>query len=259
VGFLYSVLLTLINPMFLSVALLLVAIGLRRSPRATRLLAAAAVAILLACGNDWLVSAMVRPLEWEYVPSPPPMKVDAIVVLGGGTLPRARPRQTVEVADAGDRVLFAANLFRQGYAPLVIASADVATGGIALRPEADDMSELLEQVGVPRAAIVLERQATNTHEHGVYLCPMFKERQIARALLVTSAMHMRRSLGVFRHDCPSVEMIPAPTDFHLTMEPVVPFYRRIPGVIPVPGTYVRFSAATHEYLGILYYRLRGWL
>ena len=106
---------------------------------------------------------------------------------------------------------------------------------------------------------MLETKARNTHDHAVNLCPMFAERQIRRVLLVTSAIHMRRSLGVFRHSCPTVEYIPAPTDFRAIQRVPAPWYRVVGGFIPTPYNMVDFTDATHEYLGMLYYRLRGWM
>ena len=68
---------------------------------------------------------MVPWSECRYrLPDPAP-NADAILVLSGGLLDRVPPRQTIEVADAGDRVLYAAHLFKQQKAGLVIC-----TGGV---------------------------------------------------------------------------------------------------------------------------------
>ena len=88
---------------------------------------------------------------------------------------------------------------------------------------------------------------------------MFQEKQIRRVLLVTSAIHMPRSLGVFRRSCPAVEYIPAPTDFRATQQLPVPWYRSAVLLLPTPHSLVDFSDAMHEYIGMLYYRLRGWI
>ncbi|MDR3412359.1 MAG: ElyC/SanA/YdcF family protein [Formivibrio sp.] len=78
--------------------------------------------------------------------------------------------------------------------------------------------------------------------------------------LVTSAMHMPRALGVFRKQYPAIEFIPAPTDYHATKPQIpTPWYRELISVVPTPGHFVVFSEAMHEYLGIAYYRMRGWM
>ncbi len=53
------------------------------------------------------------------------VKADAIVLLGGGTEAPDTPRQMVEVNSAGDRVLYAAQLYKAGAAPLIISLAGI--------------------------------------------------------------------------------------------------------------------------------------
>ena len=258
-GFLYSVLLKFLNPT--SIALLLFVAGalMRRRTALRRICYGLALAALIVCGNGWVAHRMVRALEWQHLPPDPMPHADAILVLSGGIHAARPPRPTVEVSDAGDRVLYAAELFRRGHAPQIICTGDIGTGSIGRRPEAEDMADLLEMVGVPRANIVLETKAQNTHEHAVNLCPMFGERQITRVLLVTSAIHMPRSLAVFHRSCPSVEYIAAPTDFRTTEPIATAWYRNAVALLPTPHNLVDFSDATHEYLGMLYYSLRGWI
>ena len=192
------------------------------------------------------------------VVSGPPI-ADCIVVLSGGVLPRTPPRPTVEVADAGDRLLYGAYLLRKGRAPQIICTGNVATGGIAPRPVAEDMAEFLELLGIPKSSILTEIQSENTHEHAKYLYPILRERGFQRVLLVTSAMHMRRALGVFKKLCPGIVFIPAPTDFHVVEGLPMPWYRHLVALIPTPRSLLDFCEVEHEYLGIAYYRMRGWM
>jgi uncharacterized SAM-binding protein YcdF (DUF218 family) len=259
IGFLYSTFLKLLYPTSIALFFLIGAVLFRRRRVLARLCLGLGLAVLAVCGNGWVVHAMVRSLEWAHLPPDPVPNADAILVLSGGIHARSAPRPTVEVSEAGDRVLYGAELFRRGHAPQIVCTGDVGPGTIGRRPEAEDMADLMVMVGVPRSAIMLETKARNTHDHAVNLCPMFAERQIRRVLLVTSAIHMRRSLGVFRHSCPTVEYIPAPTDFRAIQRVPAPWYRVLAGFIPTPYNMVDFTDATHEYLGMLYYRLRGWL
>ena len=257
-GFFYGVLLSLLNPTSVSLLLLIAAAMCRRRLFVRRMCFSLALAVMMIGGNRWVVGAMIRSLEWRYLPPDPIPAADAIVVLSGGILPRIRPRSTIEVGDAGDRILYAAELFRRHRAPQVIVSGNVATGDMALRPQSEDMAELLETLGVPGSAMVLERKAQNTHDHAVYLCPIFQQRAIRRVLLVTSAIHMRRALGTFQHLCGSIEYHPMPTDFRATEGIGTPWYRHLVDPLPTSRAFLDFSDAAHEYLGIFYYRLRGW-
>jgi uncharacterized SAM-binding protein YcdF (DUF218 family) len=203
-GFLYSVLLKLLYPTSVAIVLLIAAALVRRAAL-RRLFYLVALAVLLICGNGCVVRSLVLHLEAMH-PAPDPVpSADTILVLSGGIHAKTPPRPTVEVSEAGDRVLYGAELYRRGKAPQIICTGDLGTGAIGPRPEAEDMAELLRMIGISDSAIVLETKAQNTHEHAVNLCPIFEERKIQRVLLVTTAMHMPRSIGVFRHSCPAVE------------------------------------------------------
>ena len=257
-AFAYSLLLKLLYPT--SVALLLQTAALvLRGARVQRVCQGLAVAVLLFCGNGWVVTALIRGLEGQYPPRDPVPHADAILVLSGGVLGKTPPRPSIEIADAGDRLLYGAALFKQGKAPQIICTGNAATGGLVPRPASEDMAELLTLLGIPDQAIVTETRSENTHEHAVLLCPILQERAAARVLLVTSAMHMPRAMGVFLRACPAVEFIAAPTDFRVPDEVPMAWYRRSVRLLPTPRSLLDFSDAAHEYLGIAYYTLRGWM
>ena len=135
------------------------------------------------------------------------------------------------------------------------ASAASGTAACVHKP----CHETTSKSGIPDSAIFLETKAQNTHEHAINLCPIFAERKIHRVLLVSSAMHMPRSIGAFRQSCPAVEYVAAPTDFRVTSGPPAPWYRHVIDPLPTPQSLADFTSVSHEYIGLLYYRLRGWL
>ena len=155
--------------------LFLAAALLRRRPRMRALCFGAAMATLLVCGNGWVVHRMVRGLEWQHLPPDPIPTADAILVLSGGIHAARPPRPTVEVSEAGDRVLYGGELFRRGRAPQIICTGDVGPGSIGRRPEAEDMADLLAMIGIPREKVMLETKAQNTHEHAVNLFRCFRK------------------------------------------------------------------------------------
>lgn len=258
-AFLYSLLLKLLYPTSVTLLLLAAAALFRRRQATRRACQVLAVLVLLVCGNGCVVDALTRRLEGQYLPRDPVPHADAILVLSGGVLAKAPPRPSVEVSEAGDRLLYGAALFKQGKAPTIICTGNVATGGTARRPVAEDMAELLDVLGISSSAIVTETRSENTHDHALLVCPMLRQRGEARVLLVTSAMHMPRAVGVFRHECPAVEFVPAPTDFRAPYTPPMPWYRRSVALLPTPRSLLDFSDAAHEYVGIAYYTLRGWM
>ncbi len=258
-SFLYGVLLKLLYPTSMALLFLVAGLCLRRWPALRRACFTLAVLAVMVGGNGWIVRGLTRTLETRFLPLDPVPVADVIVVLSGGVFGKAAPRPSVEVGDAGDRILYGALLYRQGKAPQIICTGNVATGGIAPRPAAEDMAELLQLVGVPASAIATELKSENTHDHAVNLCRVFQERGIDRVLLVTSALHMPRSVGVFRRECPAVEILPAPTDFRAPYARPVAWYRELPNLLPTPRSLLDFSDVAHEYVGLWYYQLRGWL
>src|SRR5215831_317962 len=115
---------------------MLLSTALRKRELPRRVCLWLAIAILLICGNGWLAKYSTRYLERQYQPLEVVEQAgeitetslttnfiaDCILVLGGGTLPKLAPRPTVEVAEAGDRVLYGAHLFLQHKAPVIMCS-----------------------------------------------------------------------------------------------------------------------------------------
>lgn len=122
-----------------------------------------------------------------WVVNESPVQSDAIIVLGDDNY-------------AGDRAQHAAELYRMGLAPVVVAS------GRALRPYAG-VSELierdLESRGVPAASIVkFQQRAENTHEEAEALSGLITSRGWKRVLVVTSNYHTRRARFIFERVLP---------------------------------------------------------
>lgn len=228
--------------------------------------AAAAIALsltILLLGSSGLVSLwLVRSLEWQNLPGATLPATEAIVVLGGGIKPAVPPRPWVDVAEAGDRILYGAQLHQQGKAAFLILSGgriDWKGGG---PPESSDMAKIAEAMGVPADAILQDTTSLNTYENAVNVRKILDDKGMARrVLLVTSAMHMPRSLMIFKRL--GIEAIAAPTDFfvseqdirELTSSPQSILLNLLPDVFSLQKT----TQALKEYIGIVAYRLKGWL
>src|ERR1035438_1044327 len=118
----YHIFLKLLEPTSLCVILLLAAAAFRKRKVLSRICFWLPVATLLICGNGWVSGTMIRHLEGRYPGQVPVPQADCILVLSGGIQSRIPPRPTIEVDDAGDRVLYAARLFRDGKAPVVVCT-----------------------------------------------------------------------------------------------------------------------------------------
>ena len=261
--FLSKLLPLLLYPLGLACVLLVVAlICLKRRPWWAAGAIALALGLLLVSSNSWVATEVIRSLEWRYPNSLNLPEAEAIVVLGGSIKPQFPPRPWIDVAEEGDRVLHGARLYLSGKAPLVVFSGGRITWGQGQsRSEAEDMAELAEALGVPASAIVIEPNSLNTFENAAYTQVLLANRGIERILLVTSAMHMPRSLVIFRKQ--GFETIPAPTDFHVARDPQDPGQRtwhgRALSLMPQTENLHYLTRALKEYLGIGIYWLKGWL
>ncbi len=252
-----------IYPIGLSCILLIIAIVLmiQRKSRRALIPVGLALEILLISSSGWFSTVLVRSLEQQYLPPTFPVNTEplqAIVLLGGATGSHLAPRPWVDITDEGDRIIHAAQLYRQGRAPLIIPSG----GRIDWRgpgdPEASDMSQLLQFMGVPESAIVLEPKALNTYENAVNVQVILKERKIDRFFLVTSAAHMPRSMMIFRKL--GMEPIAAPTDYTRTDQEsrITGFQDFLLRLLPDAEFLRDTNRAIKEYIGIWVYRLKGW-
>lgn len=248
-------------PLGLVCVLMVVAlITLWKRPRWAAGAIALALFVLLVGSNGWVSRSLVRSLESQIPPAELP-KAEAIVVLGGAVKPAVPPRPGVDLSEEGDRVLYAAQLYQRALAPLVIVSGGRINWRGQGSSESADMATILSQMGVPTVAIIQDPDSLNTHENAVNVQKILNSRGIRQVLLVTSAMHMPRSLLIFKYQ--GIAAIPAPTDFLIT-EHYLQELQSSPqsillNLLPDVERLNLFTHALKEYVGLVVYRLRGWL
>jgi uncharacterized SAM-binding protein YcdF (DUF218 family) len=242
--------------------LLLAAALIVRGRRVRQAAGLLALLVLLLFGNRPVANRLVSSLEWQYLPATDPPQVDAIVLLGGGTRPALAPRLQSEVNEAGDRMVYAARLYRAGKSPVVVVSGGFIEFLGSTVPEAAAMQELLGLLGVPDEAIWQEAESRNTYENALFVRELLAPKGLNRILLVTSALHMPRSVRIFVKQ--GFDVIPAPTDYLTTYRDErtaadVGIGGRLLALVPSAESLELSTRALKEYIGMAIYRLRGWL
>jgi uncharacterized SAM-binding protein YcdF (DUF218 family) len=252
-----------VYPLGLGCLLLLAAIFLRKRQRWQTTCIVITLVLLFVGGNRFVSMALSRSLEWQYLPKGEIDPAPVIVVLGGGTDPAEDPRPGVEINSAGDRILYGAELFHAGKAPNILLSGGNITwlDGRASTP-AEEMSQIMKMLGVPESALWLQGKSQNTYEDALYSGEILRQKGIHKIILVTSAMHMPRSVGLFQKQ--GFEVIPAPADFRVTKDEWAGLFEpdilnQVVSFWPTVGNLSGTSNALKEYLGIFTYRLKGWL
>jgi uncharacterized SAM-binding protein YcdF (DUF218 family) len=110
------------------------------------------------------------------------------------------------------------------------------------------MSAIAMALGVPRDAMVLDSASSDTESQARAVRGLLKGE---RCILVTSAVHMRRALALFRKA--GVDALPAPTDFQSQSNPGI----RPGSFFPDARQIGLADAAAHEYLGLGWAWLTG--
>lgn len=246
----------LAHPLTLTLALLAIAIVLlfinRRRTAILLLLIALAVTWLLA--TPFAAQKLMYSLERQYPPTTIDRipTADAIVVLGGGVTPQAPPRIGPNLNHAADRVWFGAQLYAAGKAPMVITTG--------MRPYSDQGqtaaaagAEVLQAFGVPEDAITAPGRSVRTFTDAQIVSEIVEREGLGRVLLVTSAMHMPRAMATFRSA--GVRVFPAPTDFEVVQSPNAGTLTWLPG----SEAFWQSGRALHEYVGMAWYRWKGWI
>jgi uncharacterized SAM-binding protein YcdF (DUF218 family) len=191
---------------------------------------------------------LMSPLEnrfpvWDPMRGPP----NGIIVLGGAIGPEVSAfRQEPQLNEAAERVTAAADLaLRYRSARIVYSGGNSSLISKDAR-EADFALILLQRLGVARDRIVVERRSRNTAENAVFTRELVQPRPGERWLLVTSAAHMPRSVGIFRRIGFAVEPYPVDWRTRGQGDVSVPFY-------VASGGLARVDAAMHEWFGLFVY------
>jgi len=134
------------------------------------------------------------------------------VVLGGG-IHVAGPDEkaaaaSYDLSSAADRVVAAARLWRNGQVDRLVFAGGSDNG----TSEAELMARFAGDLGVPRAAMLLEHDSRNTRENALRVAALLRQNQLATDIaLVTSAIHMPRAIAEFR--CAGLSPIGVPAEF----------------------------------------------
>ena len=218
----------------------------------SRWLLAYCVAALLICGLSPIGPLMLLPLENRFPPWKPEMGDPAgIVVLGGGVDSElTAARGTPAMNHSGVRIVVAAELAkRYPKARLVYVGGNSKLGSTELS-EADVATQIFSELGIPDDRLQLERKSRNTDENVRFSMQLIDPQPGERWLLVTSAFHMPRAMGLFRKAGLTVD--PYPVDWRTSGWSDV-YKAQTDWMTGLDLT----DTAAHEWLGLIAYRLAG--
>jgi len=165
-------------------------------------------------------------------------KADVIVVLGGGI-----DKGHYLNFRSTQRLVRGAQLYFAGQAKKIIfAGGDPAKVGVA---EATVMVQEARRLNIPADDIIAEKHSNHTYEQVVAIKKIAEKQRWKSIILVTSYIHLKRSLLAFEQA--GFKVYPAPADPYekYTDDPL--------------DRLKLFQHLFHEYGGIIYYRIKGWI
>ena len=240
----------------LGLVLLLLVIGLvflfRRRLGVGRVLILAATLILYLFSLSPVADFLARPLEEAYPVAQIdrlPADLSAVVVLGGGALDRRDLPPAARLGgDTLQRTLEGVRLWRaRPGARLVLCGGEWSAEPDYPSP-AELMGQLAESLGVDPDRIKLDQTSKDTYENALEALKFLDEKPF---VLVTSARHLPRAMAIFRRF--GREPVPAPTDHKIRA--FGPDFSLLPGLGGLNST----QESLHEYLGLAWYWLKGWV
>ena len=209
-----------------------------------------ALALLLMAFGP-LGGLLAGPLEAHFPPPPDDMPApDGIIVLGGTIdeqLSADRGRPTL--IDAAERLTAPIALKRKYPNARLVFTGGSATSRGSSFTEADAVQRLWREIGLDQNDVSYERRSRNTYENAAFTRELLHPKPGERWLLITSALHMPRAIGVFRKA--GFEVIPYPVDYRTTGKVGLEFPRFPTKALGL----VDFAA--HEWAGLVAYRLAG--
>jgi uncharacterized SAM-binding protein YcdF (DUF218 family) len=197
---------------------------------------------------DWLFS---RPLEARYPVRPfsPSLSPQGVVVLSEVVEPpQFEHPYPLPGEKTYERCKYAAWIYSR-YGPLPVLASG-GSGNEAGPPLSAAMRDLLVQEGVPKGLIWTEERSHSTRENAFYSTVILRERALSRVALVVDANSMPRAAECFRKL--GIEVISAPCsirEFGALQDELLPSWKAIR----------RNEDTLHEILGLVWYRLRGWI
>lgn len=162
-----------------------------------RALAAIGILGLVLCGASPLPRLLVRPLEDRFPRvDDDRTPIHGIIVLGGAI---GISRGGIELNQAAERMTESLRLAQlHPAAKLVFSGGSLNLVSQSRWTEAGQAGQFYRGLGVAPERLILEDKSRNTYENALFTARLIQPKPGERWVLVTSAYHMPRAMGLFR-------------------------------------------------------------
>jgi len=245
----------LLNPLFWIFTLLIVAYFIKNKKIGRKLLLISIIAFYLF-SNRFICDEFIRLCEVDY-----PEKTmsdthyDVGIVLGGGIINYDYDNNKLILREQADRLLQAIDLYKQGKINKILLTG--GTGQIihSNQYEASFLRSFSIKLGVPDSNIMVDSISYNTYQNAIFSKEILKNNYSCggKYLLITSSLHTKRSLAVFKKV--GIDVIAYPTGKIVS--------RRLYNIehlfIPHVSSFKDWSNLIHEWVGYIIYKIMGYI
>lgn len=199
---------------------------------------------LILVSSTWFFQLFSWPLK-QLTPVNQKQKADVIVVAAAGVHESGAPSPGSTI-----RAHTAAQLYLEGWAPLILV-----TGGVTklYNPHVDakGMQIILRGMGVPDENLLIENQSVDTYMNSKKSAEILNARQLKKILLVTHDYHLLRLSLTFEQL--GFEIFPYAANT-ATLNKERAWWQYFDW-----ENFNKLQTYAHEYIGLLTYKIRGWI
>lgn len=248
----------LVHPFGFGWLLLLIAtlVCLRRGRRLGAAACGTAFTLLWIVCQPWLTDPLIGNLERPWLESTIDRApdADAVVVLGGGWRSSRSDFASLDLTGCGDRLIAGFELCRRGKAKALVVGGDAPEPPPGMNPHSDQIRGWLHDWKISPAEFHTLGPVRTTRDEAVRTRELMNRQGWKSVLLVTSALHMRRSVAAFEKA--GVPVHPVACDFQVLR---FPQSSPVCKAFPDEEAFAMFTFWWHEQLGWLAYRFLGHL
>ena len=185
----------------------------------------------------------IKELKTEY---------DVGIVLGGYVnMGSTAPKDRINFNERSNRLVNAVELYKIGKVKhLLLSGASGKVSNPQFKP-AEEILVFLDRLEVPDSSLIIEPQSRNTYENIFYSKQLIKDDQ--SVLLITSGFHMKRALAICEKQ--GLQVDPYPTDIMYKKQDWAPRHF----LLPHPGALEQWDRILKEWVGMLAYKVKGYV
>jgi len=229
--------------------LVLSVVILKTKPRLSHQLSISVTFLLLIFAFSPVEHLILGTLEQHITPPTTLSNVDSVVVLGGGQ----QRKQSYLFPYSGfgqhnGRLIAAIDLAKKLKVPLIFVGGKLRKDSNNYR-ESHSLEMLLSLADFSPAMVFINDDSNDTYDNARQAKTMLLKQQLSHSLLITSAAHMPRAVGVFKQQ--AITVTPFPVEYKVGKSPQ---WFTQPSL--VKKLYL-IEYGLHEWLGLLKYYLLG--